>query len=72
LNLEIVASDSRINFYTQTYCSTQVNVSKHKSLYLQLKFSHNQFIGKTKHTLTKTAYKITYTKTIDIILPFNL
>jgi hypothetical protein len=43
--LEIVASDSKIDFYTQICYSTHFykNVSKYKSLYLQLNFSQNQF-----------------------------
>jgi hypothetical protein len=35
LKLEIVTSDSKIDFYTQFY----MNLFKHKSLYFQLNFS---------------------------------
>jgi hypothetical protein len=62
--LEIVASHSRINFYTQIFYSThfKTNISKHKSLHLQFNFRQNQFYVKinfsyrrTKHTLKQTA-----------------
>jgi hypothetical protein len=41
--LEIVDSDSRIDFYTQIFCSTHfcINISKHKSLYLQINFTES-------------------------------
>jgi hypothetical protein len=41
LKLEIGASNYRIDFYTQIYCSTQfyINWCKHKPFYLHLNFS---------------------------------
>jgi len=43
--LHLRSSNSEIDFYIQSYCSTRFysNVSKHKSLYFQLTFKHNQF-----------------------------
>jgi hypothetical protein len=43
LKLEIVASDSKINFYTKCFCSTHFskNIPKHKSLYLRINFTES-------------------------------
>lgn len=45
LKLGFVAFESKRDFYTEISCSTYFckNLSKHKSLYLQLTFSHNKF-----------------------------
>jgi len=45
MKLEFVAFDSIIDFYKQIYSSTHfyTNVSKHKSLYIQLTFNLNHF-----------------------------
>jgi len=45
MKLGFVAFDSRIVFYTQIYSSTYfyMNVSKHKSLYIQPTFNQKQF-----------------------------
>jgi hypothetical protein len=59
LKLKIVASDSRINFYIQFFCSTHfcTNISKHKSLSSN-QFCQNQFFfyRRTKHTLKKLSW----------------
>jgi hypothetical protein len=45
LKLENVAFDSKIDFYTNFFCSSHfyMNMSKHRSLYLQLNFGQNLF-----------------------------
>jgi len=45
LKLEIVVLEiPELNFTLKTYSHLYMNVSKHKSFYLQLNFSRNQFI----------------------------
>jgi len=69
LKQEIGGFESRIDFNTEICCSNYfyINVSKHKSLYLQLTFSQNQFYiinslqinfcqHRTKHTLSIFIY----------------
>jgi len=85
LKLWFVAFDYRIDFYTQIYSSTHfyTNVSKHKSLHLQLAFRHNQFYRinslkinfsnhRTKHTQRKWLIRISIENGINIRTHFSL
>ena len=53
LKLGFVALDSRLDVYIQIYSSTHfhINISKHKSLYIQLAFNQRQFIYKHEGNL---------------------